>query len=391
MNKLIYLTFVLFSLKVTAQNVYIPDPNFKAALTGNAAINTNGNNEIEISEANSYNGSIAAQSLNISNLTGIEEFTSATHFYLEYNNISSADFSQNTSAVLIDIRQNQLTSITLGSTNLSSLTIWDNSLTSLDVSGLSNLTNLSCSQNLLTGIDLTNNPILSNLDCADNSITAIDLTQNSQLTDLWISNNQLSQIDVSGNPLLLGFDCTGNTIGSIDLSNNPNLEEFYCGGNQITTLDISSIANLGYFDCSNNLYLTSLNAANGNNTLMSAAFSFYAINTPNLTCIQVDDAAWAAANWTNIDSASSFNENCPSVASLPEVEFETLVTPNPANEIVNVESTKPVEQILLKDLSGKIIMTDQYNQINVSHIPTGTYILEVRTKNNISVHKLIKR
>ena len=34
------------------QNVNIPDANFKAYLVGNTAINTNGDSEIQVSEAN---------------------------------------------------------------------------------------------------------------------------------------------------------------------------------------------------------------------------------------------------------------------------------------------------------------------------------------------------
>ena len=38
------------------QNVNIPDANFKAYLVGNILINTNEDTEIQVSEANSFNG-----------------------------------------------------------------------------------------------------------------------------------------------------------------------------------------------------------------------------------------------------------------------------------------------------------------------------------------------
>ena len=40
------------------QNVNIPDANFKAYLVGNSLINTNGDNEIQVSEATIFNGTI---------------------------------------------------------------------------------------------------------------------------------------------------------------------------------------------------------------------------------------------------------------------------------------------------------------------------------------------
>jgi hypothetical protein len=55
-----------------AQNVNIPDANFKAALIGNAAINTNGDGEIQVSEAEAYTGGINVGSKGIADLTGVE-------------------------------------------------------------------------------------------------------------------------------------------------------------------------------------------------------------------------------------------------------------------------------------------------------------------------------
>jgi hypothetical protein len=52
----IILTGCLSLLK--AQNVYIPDANFKALLVNDAAININGDAEIQVSEAATYTGMI---------------------------------------------------------------------------------------------------------------------------------------------------------------------------------------------------------------------------------------------------------------------------------------------------------------------------------------------
>lgn len=58
-----------------ALNVNIPDANFKAALVGNTDINNNpADDEISIAEASAYTGEINVNSLDISDLTGIEAF-----------------------------------------------------------------------------------------------------------------------------------------------------------------------------------------------------------------------------------------------------------------------------------------------------------------------------
>jgi len=43
--------------------------------------------------------------------------------------------------------------------------------------------------------------------------------------------------------------------------------------------------------------------------------NFYCFNNPNLTCISVDDSAWATANWTVfIDLQHYFSNNCSGTA-----------------------------------------------------------------------------
>jgi hypothetical protein len=133
------------------QNVYIPDANFKAYLVGNALINTNGDGEIQLIEANAFNGQIECSYLNISDLTGIEEFSSLTELNCRGNQIPIFDVSNNTSLTFLDCSYNQLTDIDISS-NPNIITFVCNSnfqLISLDVrnSNNINMTNVVMSQN----------------------------------------------------------------------------------------------------------------------------------------------------------------------------------------------------------------------------------------------------
>ncbi len=66
------LTLFCLSTFNFAQNVNIPDANFKAYLVGNSAINTNGDSEISFAEAQSFTGTIDCSSNQINDLTGIK-------------------------------------------------------------------------------------------------------------------------------------------------------------------------------------------------------------------------------------------------------------------------------------------------------------------------------
>ena len=42
----------------------------------------------------------------------------------------------------------------------------------------------------------------------------------------------------------------------------------------------------------------------------TATLIFYAIDNPNLSCINVDDVAWSTTNWLDIDFQHYFSNNC---------------------------------------------------------------------------------
>ena len=130
----------------------------------------------------------------------------------------------------------------------------------------SNLEYLNCYSTQINSLDLDNIPNLTYLDCHFSSLTNLDVSNNSSLIFLNCQNQAYQ-------------------FNNLDLTNNPSLSTLLCGGNQ----------------------LSCLNVKNGNNTLIS---DFEATYSPNLYCIEVDDAAWSTANWTSVDSQSSFSEDC---------------------------------------------------------------------------------
>ena len=109
------------------------------------------------------------------------------------------------------------------------------------------------------------------------------------------------------------LSCIGNSVTSLALSSNTALTYLNCSHNSLISLDLSNNTALTYFDAEDN-FLTCLNVQNGNNinfTLFDAH-----INT-NLTCIEVDDSVYSTANWTIIDSQTSFSEDCNNACSGP--------------------------------------------------------------------------
>ena len=107
---LLFLSVFLFA-NLFGQNVYIPDANFKADLLGNPEINTNGDTEIQVSEASSFDGAIDCQDISISDLTGIEAFIAITELNCRENNISSLNVSSNIALTVLICDENNMTSV----------------------------------------------------------------------------------------------------------------------------------------------------------------------------------------------------------------------------------------------------------------------------------------
>ncbi|MDA7763031.1 hypothetical protein N8927_07545 [Crocinitomicaceae bacterium] len=170
---------VFSSANLFGQNVYIPDANFKALLVGNSDINTNGDTEIQVSEANSFNGAIDCEGLNISDLTGVETFSALTELYCVGNQLTSLDVSQNTA--------------------LSYLECFGNQLTSLDVSQNTLLNLLFCDDNLLTSLDVSQNTALVEFGCSYNELTCLDVSNGNNInvfTFYAVGNPNLTCIEV---------------------------------------------------------------------------------------------------------------------------------------------------------------------------------------------------
>ena len=139
--------------------VHIPDANFKAALIGNHAVNTNSDEEIQVSEAQAFDEAINVASLEIQDLTGIEAFTRLSSLDCSRNRLTSLDLRSNSALVYLKIDRND-------------------GLSSLDLSANLALKYLDCSNNYLSSLDLSVNSALEYLNCSYlDGLTSLDLTR----------------------------------------------------------------------------------------------------------------------------------------------------------------------------------------------------------------------
>jgi len=73
--------------------------------------------------------------------------------------------------------------------------------------------------------------------------------------------------------------------------------------------------------------------------------------------------------------------------SIQEQAFTFGVFPNPSSEIITINSNMPIEQVEIKDASGRLMVQSTEKEINVSFLAKGTYSIQV---NNTSVQHFVK-
>ena len=163
----------------------------------------------------------------------------------------------------------------------------------------------------ISNLDVSQNTALEYLVCESHQLTNLDVSQNTALEFLYCGSNQLTNLDVSQNTALENLYCWGNQLTNLDVSQNTSLIELSCSNNQISSLDLSGCASLSSVYCNSN-NLTCLNLKNGSNYAIT---NFNATNNDSLNCIEVDNVTWSTANWTssqwiNVQSYFSFSNNC---------------------------------------------------------------------------------
>jgi len=421
---LLILTFLIYNI-INAQNVYIPDLNFKNQVL--LFFDANGDNEIQISEAENI-VNLYISSLEIHDLTGIEYFTNLSLLDCKYNSISTLDVSSNTNLTTLDCEHNLLTSLDVSNNlNLDILSCGNNSLTILNIND--SLRILNCSSNVLTTLDLSNHSNLYQLYCNLNHLNTLNIGNCNNLYRLDCSNNLLNTLDVYNLPNLKYFSCNGNSINTLDINNsqlsflncennslisinvNSNLNRLFCSNNLLSTLDVSNYSNLEYLWCDNNLlntldvsyaiqlfdlkcgnnaYLEYLNLRNGNNTNMSV----FANNTPNLSNICIDDvnnSDFIDDILTSVGHDIDFTENC-TLSTSENTLLDFSVYPTPTENILNIKLKTEITKIEIYSKLGQLIINTTENKIDISNLTQGLYFVKVEDVNgNFGVKKIVKK
>lgn len=92
---------------------------------------------------------------------------------------------------------------------------------------------------------------------------------------------------------------------------------------------------------------------------------------------------------TGIATADLLVNDC---ASIDELEAGAVVVyPNPASDILNVQSNFEIQSIQIVDLSGVIVANGVENSISVANLASGMYVINVTTETGIATQTFVKK
>ncbi|MTH15276.1 T9SS type A sorting domain-containing protein [Flavobacterium sp. LC2016-01] len=338
----VYIDAVQVYEKGTEQYTSIPNLNFEKKLItlGYDTEPTDGR-VATIDIADIINLDVSNSS--ITDLTGIQDFSSLINLNCGQTGLTSLDVSKNKNLTILDCHNNGLKTLDISkNTNLTFLTCESNYLQAIDVRSNIALQYLNCGNNggnnAISSLDLSQNVNLLQLHASGQKLTSIDLSKNTALQNLNLNNNNLTSLDLSSNPNLQVLLFSNNKLTTLDVSKNKLLQYLHFNSNQITSLDLSQHTALISLNCSNNK-MKSLNLKNGNNSkfditrgvpfqdmgaVMALPYQASFLNNTDLTCIQVDDANYSNSKWSSIkNDFTYFNTNdCSLSTIIADPKFE---------------------------------------------------------------------
>ncbi len=364
-----------------AQVVNIPDPNFKTALLRHTPpVDLDKDGEIQVSEAAAFKGKLFIQSKNITDMTGIEAFTSMDTLFAGFNEIDTLDLTKNT----------QLSVLNLNTSG---------NLKEVSVTGLKNLTSIDLAQSgNLKRLDVTTNTGLEILKIAFSPFSdSLDLSNNPNLKHLTLyglSNLHFIQwSDTAPYLKLQEIIISQSQMKSIPFHQFPNLTYLVSRDAQLSEMDLSKCPKINQLFCSGMPELTLVNLLNGDlNNLMDLNFT----NCPKLQHICVKDSIKARnnKNW-KVDDPEVYSESFCKGTRTTQPYSSWDVFPNPVQTHLymgDIPQSALLQLRCYNQMGQRIYPKQDAHTLDFSPFENGLYLLQIPVKTGeLVTWKIVKR
>jgi len=223
MKKLYLLFITLFSFfSGQAQYTLIPDVNFEKALIDKGI--DSGTIDGKVLTASISGVSVlSVHDLNISDLTGIQDFVSLIYLSCGGNPFTTLDISKNIALIEFGCIGSQLTNIDFSKNiSLTKISIYNSKLKDIDISKNINLQILLCNKNDLTSANLKNGN--------NTNLNTLDLSQNPNLKCVQVDNKAYSDRNwsIKADPTVSFSENCSNATSILPPSITADGNQIYC-------------------------------------------------------------------------------------------------------------------------------------------------------------------
>jgi hypothetical protein len=176
-----------------------------------------------------------------------------------------------------------------------------------------------------------------------------------------------------------------------------------CSNNQLATLPVLPDS-LFSLDCSNNLLTTTIP------TLPDSMFTFSCASNPQLSCLpllkRIVHFSFGGTALTCLPDTGNITYSSPLFNSLPlcgangctttgihEQNINDLqIYPNPVTDILYMSPSMQNATATISDISGRVVVvvSNLDNQVNVSSLQSGVYVLHIQNDERNSICKFVK-
>ena len=104
----------------------------------------------------------------------------------------------------------------------------------------------------------------------------------------------------------------------------------------------------------------------------------------------VDDLKIYNDAGTDADVTSLYTNNTLSSSNFTQNNLEVALYPNPVRDILNIEIENDIQSIEIYNIQGQKVLSSNQNQINVSDLASGMYLVRIQDiDNNIATKKIV--
>ena len=139
-----------------------------------------------------------------------------------------------------------------GLTALRDLRCSNNKLTELNVQGLTSLQELRCFGNQLPELNLQGLTSLQTLKCSYNKFIELNVRGLTSLQRLNCSDNKLTELNVQGLTSLQGIACSNNKLTDLNVQDLTSLQVLQCYANELPALNVQGLTSLKVLNCYSN-------------------------------------------------------------------------------------------------------------------------------------------